>query len=104
MQLNTYPPTADERVGYARRRYRNRPLVGALTGTTPERCEQLLRVPAFWDFNFFVSQPVEPGRSILLQLRTPNEGSTQTLLAYVASAVRAEDGSWRVRCRFAPEA
>jgi hypothetical protein len=97
--LNLSEQAAPEWRDYARRRYQGRPLFLACdrAESPPERSPRR-------DIHLFSGRPLEPGRALLLQLRAPGEGGTQTLLARVASTARRPDGSWLVRCRFAGEA
>jgi hypothetical protein len=94
---HSYQAESDWR-DYARRRYRNRALLCSLPRATDGDPQPLLAAEGF---NLSSSRPVQPGRGLLLKLRGADEGSTQTLLARVASADRRADGSWLVHCRFA---
>ena len=98
MRLSTSPPAASECLGYARQRYRNRPLLCAVPRARVGGPQHLLSAGSL---DVASSREVAPGTVLLLQVRDTEEGSTQTLLARVASADRRADGSWLVRCRFA---
>jgi hypothetical protein len=97
VQFNPCQETAAECRDWARRRYRNRPLLCSLTPGSAGAPERFLTAGGF---DLSASRPVDPGRALLLKLRGPEDGSRQTLLARVTSADRRADGSWLVRCRF----
>jgi hypothetical protein len=101
MESNPSQHSAADLRWWARDRYPNRPLFWSMSRHEAGCARQLLASQGARSIRLSASRPVEPGRSLLLQLPGAEPGCTTTLFARVASVARRPDGSWLVRCDLA---